>query len=277
MSRRYIVPPCRGEFGLKIRYHVPQVHALASHPDAEVVVFHEPGEEALFPAASERHVVEPIPDDDRRGMWPRTDREVASRIASSSVQKLPGEPLPRFYWTGKGKPEKRFVPEPVDPPAIEEAPLVICPRWRRYGAGKNWNGWKLLAQELGPIAVAAGTSEASEAIVGCRDVTWRFDRERVLDATIQAMRNAELVIATDAGLAHLAMLVGVDLVLVTYRGLVAPGPVRGTKGEILEPSYWPVRVEEYYERANHQGAKIHVSDSWEHPERLVEFVKRRLG
>jgi len=40
--KRVVVPPCRGEFGLKLRYHVPAVHALVQ-TGREVVVFHEPG------------------------------------------------------------------------------------------------------------------------------------------------------------------------------------------------------------------------------------------
>lgn len=264
-----VVPPCRGEFGLKIRYHVPQVHALV-RKGGEVVVFHEEGEEALYPGVARRIVVAGIPDDNRRGMWPKTDRDEARRLALSV---FPGA---RLFWSEAkaGREEARFLPDPSRPPSFPTAPVVICPRFRRYGSAKNWDGWAYLARALGPIAVAAGNAEAS--YTGVDELvsysTWRSARP--LDATIRALRRADCVIATDAGLAHLAVLCGVpELLLVTYRGRVAPGPVMNAAGLVLEEKYWPVRLEEYYEKANHAGTRIRLVDGWEDPRKVLDLVR----
>lgn len=247
-----IILPCRSEFGLKLRYHVPAVHALG--PGHWVYV--EPGEEALYPLASRWIEVERRHDDDRHG-WddPEKDR-IAGALNCVEV--------------GKGDPQSRFIPEPHVPRGIT-ADVVICPRKRRYGADKNWDGWELLA-EL-PGAFAAGAPDSSYDVT-C-DRAWDYDR--FLDASIEAMRSARLVVATDAGLAHLAVLCGTPLLLITHDGLVAPGPVSGSEGHVLEPAYWPVRLHEYYQQANHTDSPIHVSGAFQDPDTVLEEIRDILN
>lgn len=243
-----IVLPCRAEFGLKIRHHVPAVHALG--PVSWIYI--EPGEEALYPLAGRWIEVERRYDDERHG-W---DDPMKSRLRSALD----------CLDVGKGWRESRFVPEPHVSRGIT-ADVVICPRKRRYGSDKNWDGWELLAEM--PDVFAAGAPDSSYD-VKC-DCAWDYDR--FLDASIEAMRSARLVVATDAGLAHLAVLCGAPLLLVTHDGLVAPGPVRGSEGQVLEPRYWPVRLEEYYEQANHTGSPIQVSHAWQSPETVLEEIR----
>lgn len=235
----------QGELGLKIRYHVPQVATLCKREPCRVEI--EEGEEALYPFAAE-HVIVPRADDaSRRGMPPKL-----------------------------GVPETRFVPEPNVTHGINPTDIVLCPRARKYGAEKNWNGWVLLAARLwqaGLTTFAAGAPDSSERVPYSR-LAW--DEERFLDASIEAMRKTRLVIATDAGLAHLAVLCGAPLLIVTYRGLVAPGPVINSAGKIAHEHYWPVRLDEYYRKAAHTGAPIETVDGWEDVGKVVAAAEVML-
>ncbi len=247
------VMPWRGEFGLKIRYHVPAVYAL--EPPYRCVI--EVGEEALYPGATHHVRVDRRFDDDRAGNPRRTDREFIDELRRSYT-----EPIE----VGKGHPERRFVPEPHIRQDIE-ARVVICPRGRRYGASKNWDGWDALTSI--PGVFAAGAPDSSLDV----DCPRAWDHDRFLDASIEAIRSAKLVVATDAGLAHLAVLCGTPLLLITYRGLVAPGPVLREDGHVFEGRYWPVKIQEYYERANHMDTAIITTEAWESPDLVAKQVE----
>lgn len=204
------------------------------------VVNCEPGEEALWPLALEHRIVPRVHDDTRR--------------------KGPGV---RF-------PQKRFVPEPHVAQGIK-ADVVICPRLRKHGPTKNWPHWDALT-EL-PGVFASGAPDSSYEV----NVPRAWDYARYLDASIEAMRSARLCIATDAGLAHLAVLCGTPLLLITYRGLVAPGAVIDADGRVIQRAYWPVKWREYYESANHTGAHMEMLDGWEHPERVLQRARELMG
>lgn len=245
------VPLYAGEFGLKIRYHVPRVYAAmcaARRTGEPTSIEIEPGEEALYPAADTYIVRDRDPD------------EIA-RMGRGRPR------LPRT-WTA----ERRFRPTPYQVRSAfpAQTSVVICPRQRPAGASKNWTHWPWLAQTLmarGIPTFAAGIAEASDTRVAC-DAAWYYDRP--LDATIHAMRQADLVIATDAGLAHLAVLCGASLLLITYRDRVAPGPVIDSHGRRVQADYWPVRWQEYYVAANHTGAGLRRIDGWEHRDAVVQ-------
>jgi hypothetical protein len=116
-----------------------------------------------------------------------------------------------------------------------------------------------------PGAFAAGAPDSSYDV----DCPRAWDHARFNDAAIEALRSARLCIATDSGNAHLAVLCGTPLLLVTYRGLIAPGPVLDERGRAMQPAYWPVRYQQYYAAANHTGSPIEMIDGWEHPLRVV--------
>lgn len=237
------IPAWRKEFGLKVRYHVPWVHALPGPKRVEI----EEGEEALYPSADEWVIVPRAPDEDRKG---------------------------RAGLPGPDEPVKRFVPKPYKPQGVS-ADVVICPRFRQYGSAKNWPNWSWLAEQLtarGINTFAAGAPDSS-ADVAC-PAAW--DYERFLDASIEAMRSARLVISTDAGLAHLAVLCGAPLLLITHSGRVAPGPVLDKHGRVMEPEYWTVRLSEYYHAANHTGSPIWMSYDWIYRKLLRDEVLTML-
>ena len=256
--------PCRGEFGLKLRYHVPNVHAI---PGPKTVCI-EPGEECLYPSADDFIIVDRIEDDARRGTHPRTDGAFNRRLREQ-IHNRYGEV--EVIQTRKGMREKRFIPKPHAAFQWITAKVVIAPRKRDYGGAKNWPYWRELLDL--PEVFAAGAPDSSFDLP-CPKA---WDCERFLDASVEAILGAELVISTCAGVAHLAILCGTPLLLITANGLVAPGPVLDDHGRAMEPRYWPVRREEYYHKANHQNVRIHEASQWNDPELVKEKAHAILG
>jgi hypothetical protein len=265
------VPPFRGELGLMIRYHVPAVRAI----HRPLVVCHEPGLEALYPDR-ERIIVPARPDDERRDLY-RKDPAALEFWSASLQMRYPGAQIVAPD-RSKEWPEERFVPEPHVLQDVPAADIVVCPRYREYGAEKNWPAWPALTDALlgeGLHVFAAG-ARATSVDVGT-PAAWHHDRE--LDASIEAIRSARLVIATDAGLAHLAVLCGAPLLLIGYGGgLVAPGKVTNERGRVVGEKYWPIRLDRYYHAANHTGSPIEMEPhGWESPGRVVARALEMLA
>lgn len=234
-----------GEFGLKIRYHVPGVAFICGLHGGNVHIEHEVGEEALFPFATTRALVARPHDDTRRARPPRYRHE------------------------------HRFLPEPHVKQGTPESDVVVCPRQRNYGSAKNLKLWSETTYELGAAGISTVAAGAEDSSAKCWvDSAWHYERE--LDASIEMMRNTKLVIATDAGLAHLAVLCGVDLLLISHRGLVAPGPVVDASGKVMKKAYWPIKFNEYYRAANWRNARIRIIDAWDNPEAVAKTADRML-
>lgn len=249
-----VVMPARGEFGLKLRYHVPVVHALPGPK----VVYCEPGEEALYPSADEIHYVESPPDDNRRGL-------LARDVPTVDVHVPKGANLVR---TKQGMPEAWFTPQPTVWQGAQGL-VVVCPRFRMYGASKNWDAWPSVSEKLcaaGVYTFAAGLEESSYGVIA-HEHAWGYDRP--LDATIEAMSEAALVIATSSGLAVLAIMCGAPLLLVTHQGLIAPGPQVDALGNVLQHSYGNAPIKRLLKPVNHLGAPIMPIDGWDNPDAVV--------
>jgi len=256
-----VVLPFRGELGMKLWWHAPAVFALAGPK----VVYIEEGEEALYPGAEKWIAVERNHDDRRRNHYGR-DVEFVTPVEMVARARFGASA--RYLKPDQKWPRKRFTPLPHVPTEVD-CDVVVCPRKRNYGAGKNWDEWPALTARLTAegLRVFAGGAADSSYDVPCEKA---WDHERNLDATIAAMHSARVVVATDAGLAHLAVLCGRPLLMVTYgAGLVAPGSVDDENGRPMEPCYWPVKMERYRE-ANHLGSPITlVHHGWEDPERVL--------
>lgn len=263
-----VVLPFRGEFGIKVYWYVPAVHAIPG----EKVVYGEAGQEALYPSA--RFVsVRRHPDDGKRRNHYHTDGDFVREIEARARREYgPGVEL--LKPTAKSR-RARFVPEPVERYGIR-ADVVVCPRWRQYGASKNWGAWPLVVDRLmreGLDVFAAGARESSYD-VNC-ETAW--DHPRDLDATLEAMHSAKLVLATDAGLAHLAVLAGRPLLMVVHeKNRIAPGPSSDENGRVMDPEYGPVKIKRFLE-ANHVGSEIKLlSHSWLDPEIAIKAVLERV-
>lgn len=270
------VPPFRAEFGIIIRYHVPQVAAL---PTPKVVMI-EPGMEALYPDA-EHVVVDRKADSPRRDRY-RKDHVFVAQCEETLRRDYPGAQVVKPE-RDSGMPERRFVPTPFVAQGVMEPDVVICPRYRQVARERNWLGWTPLAERLFNLDLrmfAAGARETSDLTVEAwaKDAAWHYTRP--LDAAIEAMRRAKLVIATDAGLAHLAVLCGRPLLIVAHGGgFPAPGLPTDEHGRVVRrKGYWKVRIEEYYEAANYLNAPILMAGhGWENVDDVVQMAQEMIG
>lgn len=246
-----IVPAYRGEFGLEVRFHVPVVYGMGTGHIIEC----EEGKEALYPLAQEWRIVPRVPEDS---------------VEASRARGRLGRPK------RKGR-EVRFQPSPHVTQGVPPVDVIVTPRKRGYGESKNWPHWQLLADTLDDRDLkvfVAGVKDASFPLEGY-PASWDYDRP--LDAVIEAMRQpGVLVVAACSGLAHLAVLCGTPLLLFTYRGMVAPGPVINSSGRFVQAHYWPVRMKEYYHAANHMHSPIIEGDYWEHPGLLAGTAAKLL-
>ncbi len=260
------VPPLRAELGIMLRFHACAVRAM----ERPVLVAHEPQLEALYPDCK-RVIVEPRADQHRRWTY-NHDLDVTetwrSRFTGYTVEmpdknhRLPIQPfMPRAH-----------VRQRTGGPAG----IVLCPRKRVYGAEKNWDQWPAFAvglRQRGARVFVAGLKDTSYQVAS-DERAWDYDRP--LDATIEAMRNCSLVVATASGLSLLALLCGAPLLLLTSGGgLCAPGPSRSLDGTIHHDQYWKVPIKEYYHPLNHTGSHMEVMhNAWEKPAQALGYARQ---
>lgn len=240
--------PFRGEFDHKIMWHVPWVYQEKAR-----VVCCEEGKECLFPTAEEIIYV-PSLADRSRGHRTASDGVFLQRLRSQ-LGNTKG-PLPGLPKNMKTLP--RFTPTPGTEAGIE-TDILICPRRREVAPMRNWQHWDALVQCLSSHRVfAAGAPGSSVTELDC-DASWNY--ARYLDATIEAMLSAKLVVATDTGLAHLALLCGRPLLVICHAdGFSGPGshPVKR----------WRFHAE------NHAGAPLMFQNhAWDSHERVARAAR----
>ena len=270
-----IVLPFRGELGIIIRFHVPAVAAL----EGDVIVCHEPGLEALYP--DRQRVIVPRKEDELRG-WKNDHADARSEgeFKAEWRRKLEAlHPDAEFLsFDGRDATKvRRFVPKPY----VEQLnpgdrwDVFIAPRKRKVAERRNWDAWPDVAERLvfseGLDVFAGGARETSYDVIA-HNRAWDYDR--TLDACIEAMLRSKVVLATDAGLAHLAMLCGRPLIIVGANGgLVGPGERPDEPGP-----YWPIRMEHYYREANHMDAPLKmIPYGWHVVDEVIRVVREFVG
>lgn len=274
---RLFVLPFRGEFGIKLLRHVCRVAALR-HPRKVVVC--EEGEEALYPSAKEHLICTRNADERRRDLPERDGSYVRTLTAEIVAPRL--LPADTIVWLGADGPRSYFHPTPFVAVRAEVVPdVVICPRRRTYGSSKNWPHWQTLVEELkrGGVerVVAAGAADSSvrelDSVIPC---SWSHPRP--LDCTIHWLRQAKLVVATDAGLAHLAVWCGRPLLLVSHLdGRVAPGPVSDEHGTVFSAQYLKIDLAAY-QSENHSNSRIELlPHSWQNPKAVAARILELLA
>ena len=245
--------PFRGEFGHRVMWHSRQVY---TGQEARKIACIEAGTEALYPGCEYEHV--PSPPDVKRDHLLKTDKEFRQKIQQQMAQKYPGA---TFVEPDRHAELTHFEPAPHIPQTDLSPDLVVCPRWREHGRDRNWAHWRRLTESLVKhkfLVVAAGNRDCSMA-VPCKRA-WEFDRP--LDATIEVMRRAPLVVATDSGLAHLAVMLGRPTLIITFRN--RPGP----------KATWRVKWHRY--RTGHPRAPrlLHsIDNSWGNVEPVFKRVR----
>lgn len=242
--------PARWEFGWVCMGHAPQVYA----DHGRKVVCCEPGLEAMYPGAAEYVHVERKADELKRSA---PEHEFYMGLRETLAERFPRAV---FVPPDKGAVREYFIPKPtVAQVEAGQIDVVVCPRRRAYGPDKNWPHWCELTDQLwdAGLTVFAGGAAATSFRVNAPSA---WDYRRDLDATIEAMMAARLVIATDAGLAHLAVLCGRPLLMIAHaNGITAPGVCSDGK------PYIPIQMNRY-QQENHTGSPITVVNyAWEEP------------
>lgn len=263
-----VVLPWRGEFGIICNWHGPQIKAVASPKIVPI----ELGMEALYPGAV-RYVYIPVRPDQQRGYLQDSDLVLQLAVAGGLQHR-------NLIWPDQEAARMWFVPVPfvaVDAPITD---VVICPRHREHGCGRNWQHWQTLLDSLVSddlVVGAAGSPWSSVDVSGCCFRAW--DHERCLDASIALMQNTKLVVGTDTGLTHLALMCGVPAILLISGefGRVAGGvfdsPFTGK-----DTPYWLIIAEDYYEKPNHVDSYVGIMhDTWEEPQRVRMYANDLLG
>jgi ADP-heptose:LPS heptosyltransferase len=232
-------------------YHAPWVNAI----DGPKTVIIEKGFEALYPDCDFIYMRNRRDDAARRAR-PEFDLE---EVWKNRLEEVSSEYLKTPFPLDRARPRKYFIPRPYGPVSdAQQYDVVICPRKRAYGANKNWPHWPILAEKLqlnGLSIFAAGHPESSYEIKDC-PTAWGM-RGDFLDETIQAFLHSRVVVATDAGLAHLALMCGRPLIMITHKnGLVAPGE------DDVGNDYWPVHMHRYHEENHTDASIVQVWNGW---------------
>jgi hypothetical protein len=74
------------------------------------------------------------------------------------------------------------------------------------------------------------------------------------------------------------VLCGTPLLLITYRGLVAPGPQVDALRRVLQPSYGAVPFDRFYRpMVRFSGSWVNTVDAWDYPDAVIESALDMLA
>ena len=213
--KKTVFLPWRGEFGQMIMAHVRWVH---QHPAATKVVCCRRGDEALFPSAvdyfydwadmpDEMKCTKSLDDHGNLQYLEWVQDRVRQKFADQDlefVQPLDGGKPQRY----KADPAKDFKPRPQTIACFPPIDVLVCPRFRKHGQHRNYQHWEAVVKGLQANGLTVALAGMKQTSVDVRSVpehlkSWNYDS---LDSTLHMMNVARVVLATDAGLAHLAVL-----------------------------------------------------------------------
>jgi len=260
--------PYRGEFGHIVMWHAPWVNG---GEDPKVVCLEE-GMEALYPSAAAYVFVERRPDAARRE-YMQHDKNFTESFLDHNRKELTekfGEFTLINHKFGRhsedNSDKKYFVPKPfeevIPKDLLDPIQVAICPRKRRYGEAKNWDKWPTLVMALETMGIKTAVIGSQETSYACDSATltgWHHGLgKRSLDIALQVMHHATVVVATDSGLAHLAVQAGRPLLMVTDNKRTAPG-------------YQNV-VFKRYDMENHTHSSVRYIDGWTRLKHMYEVI-----
>jgi hypothetical protein len=200
--------PHVGEFGHRIMTGIRLVHW---HKASRKVVCCRPGEEVLYPSATE-YVTDwkdPIEDAKRCGTgqpldWP----EIQARYPGHTC--IDTGNLDRQQELLCIHPDQRIPFRPKRRRLAADACLGI--RYRAFCREKNWPGWNVVADAIS----AAGFTFA---VIGSRPTTLdlhgqlHHSGDHDTDAAVELLQNCRLYIGSDTGTSHLAATIGTPMLV----------------------------------------------------------------
>jgi ADP-heptose:LPS heptosyltransferase len=135
---------------------------------------------------------------------------------------LDGKKPQRFPWC----PEHNFVPQPACGAPKEAPDVLVAPRFRAHGAHRNYEHWHEVIDDLeiaGFTVGLLGVKEASLDRPGLPKGFRAWDHQDNLGVTLRWMKKAKLVLCTDSGIAHLAVLAQAPLAVIYGKAGVEAG------------------------------------------------------
>lgn len=260
---RQVLLPWRGEFGQMLMTHV----RFAAAMQWGIVVCCKPGDEPLFPRATEFFYDWVMPEDSKRNTKFLSSRENMEYQDALKVRLAVKYPDAEFWHPLQGaKPQHcrfsrnhDFVPQPRCPAPMFFPEVLVAPRWRRHGEHRNFQYWPDVVSRLIHAGVTVGLIGTQESSVPCPQVSdqlraWSYPQN--LGTTLHWMQRCKLVLTTDSGMAHLAVLARAPLKVIYGEPGVETGSPKGWKWVL------PQMQEHAY---NHCEPILH---GWDDPQRV---------
>ena len=269
ISDKIVAAPYAGEFGWLTSMALRQFDI---HPAKEKIVCCPESHKVFYPNATGFHHDYNFNISGRKGQGGWHNRTLAVKIAQEFIDSNPKYSDYKVWYPKKGncwndgkmfRHEPKFTPKPQCDPVD----VVFSYRKRKMASCKNTSP-KLYKHTLrmlknrGYTTGIVGAKSSSGETENIDYRAWDYDNED--DATVEMMQNAKLVIATNTGIAHLAILLGVPLMLV-HSPLPQPAMVcfmevsrnpnvffhKLSKDEFMKCGRWYVR--NYLDRFNSEG------------------------
>lgn len=271
--------PWRGEFGQMLMHHVRWIHA---DPAEFKVVCCRPGDEPLFPSAAKFfYNWEDAEDAQKKTKLLKSpeNQEYLEIVKQRILQEYQGTVHPEFRYPLDGCapqrrghcPEGNFIPKPSELCAAPDIrpDILVAPRFRQHGAHRNFAYWDevirgLLAagHDVGLIGAEETSLDKAEWGLPSCQKAWTYKDN--LGITLHWMQTAKLVLTTDSGMAHLAVLACAPLHIIYGRSGVEAGH-----------ESWPWAFD--HMRIHARAVCRPICEGWTDPQRVVREVEKFFG
>lgn len=215
--------PWRGEFGQMVMTYVRWVHSLR-HTDSERLVCCQRDHRCLFPSATRFEHDWDMPPDEQRCtdfVMGHENRTYLDTLAAQFAVQYPGSHV--LYPLNGSKPQRFKAPHehitltPYGPEPSVYPDVLVAPRFRRYGMHRNYPHWLTICSFLRHRGIRYGLIGVRETSIDdpyLDEVYKSWSYEHNLDTTIRWMQRCRLVLCTDSGLAHVAVLAQAPLAVI---------------------------------------------------------------
>lgn len=148
-----------------------------------------------------------VPDKDKKTSLLKSDSNLEYLNRLKELLCDPGDEAVYPVKKCRPLPEFNFKPIVAEDPGLA-FDVTVCPRYREHGKHRNYSHWKTVVGylvEAGYRVCLVGMKETSVDVDCVQEMykSWNYD---VLETSLAFMNNSKLVLATDSGLAHLAVL-----------------------------------------------------------------------
>ncbi len=264
ISNAYVILPWRSEFGTMMMHYVRFVHGFR-HVAHHLVVCCRKGDEALFPTATSFfYDWEQVADEQKNTKLLKSDfnANYLDQLRERLQEKYNGHTIVDPPLKTRIDKDWDFTPKPKVRRGLH-ADVVIAPRYRAHGEHRNFQHWPAVAQALldaGLDVAAVGMKSTSVDIPGLTEYSWNHDS---LDAALELIQSAKLVVTTESGMGHLAVLAGAPLKVIYDR-----------KGREAGHPTWRWNLPHMQEYSKNHCEPILLG--WNDPAKVVSDVSRYL-